>query len=71
MIKQAEEHISLVQTERSEYRRVLKVCAENLKEIFSSGGFLQVPPPHSKILPMSYKTTIHYSFDMAQQVMFC
>ena len=69
MIEQAEEHISVVQTEWSEYCRVPLVCTENLKQIFSSGGFLQVPPPNSKIPAMSYKTTMHYCFDMALQVM--
>ena len=70
MIKQAEEHISLVQTERSHYRTILEKCSENLKRLFTSGGVLQVPPPNSKIPAMSNKTTIHYSFDMAQQVMY-
>ena len=71
MIKQAEEHISLVQTERSYYRSVLKECSDNLKKTFTTGEVLQVPPPNARIPAMSNRTTFHYSFDMAQQVMFC
>ena len=69
-IKKAEEHTTLVQTERSHYREILKECASNLQKLFTSGEVLQVPPPNSKIPAMSNRTTIHYSFDMAQQVMF-
>ena len=71
MIKQAEEHISLVKEERTEYRKILQKCSDNLHKTFTSGGFLQVPPPFSRIPAMSNRTTLHYSFDMAQQVMFC
>ena len=70
MIKQAEEHISLVKEERAEYRKILKECSDNLHKLFTRGGFLQVPPPYSRIPAMSNRTTIDYSFDMAQQVMF-
>ena len=71
MIKQAEEHISLVKEERTEYRKILKECSDNLHKMFTSGGFLQVPTPYSRIPAISNRTTIHYSFDMAQQVMLC
>lgn len=68
IIKQAEEHISLVQMERSYYRSILKECADNLKKVFTLGEVLQIPPPNSRIPAMSNRTTFHYSFDMAQQV---
>ena len=66
MIKQAEEHISLVKEERAEYHKIPKESSDNLH----NGGFLQVPPPYSRIPAMTNRTTIDYSFDMAQQVMF-
>ena len=70
MIKQTEEHISLVKEERAEYRKIPKECSDNLHKLFTCGGFLQVPPPYSRIPAMTNRTTIDYSFDMAQQVMF-
>ena len=61
--------MALVQKERDHYRRVLKTCEENLKKVFSAGEQIQVPPPTFQEIPaMSNKTTMHYSFDMAQQV---
>lgn len=62
MIKEAEEHISLVQVEWSYYCSILKEYGENFKKTF---GVPQVPSPNSKIPAMTNRITIHCSFDMA------
>lgn len=62
-IKQAEEHITLVKQEREHYRSCCKTSSTNLKDCFAD-----VPSPGSHIPPRSHDITIHYSFDMAQQV---
>ena len=68
-IKAAEEHITAVTKERSYYRTI---CEESKKKIHglytSATGSFEPPPPHSIIGPLSSDTTVHYSFDMAQQV---
>ena len=58
----------MVEKERSHYRQILDTCADNLKKLFTIQGEVQVPPPFCNIPAMTNKTTIHYSFDMAQQV---
>ena len=35
--------------------------------MFSNGAF-NPPPPGSSVTPLSHDITVHYSFDMAQQV---
>ena len=62
-IKQAEEHIDLVKQERAHYRSCVDTSTANLTACFAD-----IPPPFSNIPPRSHDTTIHYSFDMAQQV---
>ena len=62
-IKSAEEHIGLVQRERGFYRQCLDVSSANHQRAFPI-----VPPPGSCLAANSTDTTIHYSFDMAQQV---
>ena len=63
-IKSAEEHIGLVQKEREYYRECLKISTTNLKAFFPV-----VPSPGCCLPANSIDTTIHYSFDMAQQVL--
>jgi len=60
--------MAVVQKERDHYCSVLKTCEENLKKVFSAGEQIQVLPPFREIPAMSNKTTMHYNFDMAQQV---
>ena len=60
--------MAVVQKERDHYRIVLKTCEENLKKVISAGEQIQVLLPFQEIPAMSNKTTMHYSFDMAQQV---
>ena len=62
-IKSAEEHINLVQKERAHYRECLDTSSSNLK-----ASFPVVSSPGSCLPANSTDTTIHYSFDMAQQV---
>ena len=65
----AKAHLDLVTQERSVYRDVCKTSRENLKSLFTmADGTFQPPCPASYTLPNSVKTTVHYSFDMAQQV---
>ena len=42
-----------------------KASAETLQNLFPD----EVPPPGARIPPNTRRVTIHYSFDMAQQVM--
>ena len=57
----------MVEKEQLHYCQILDTCADNLK-LFNIQGEVQVPPPFCNIPAMTNKTTIHYSFDMAQQV---
>ena len=69
-IKSAEEHITAVTKERSYYRTVCEESKKNITALYSSTmGSFEPPPPYSMIGPLSNDTTIHYSFDMAQQVL--
>ena len=62
----AKAHLDLVTQERSVYRDVCKTSRENLKSLFTTAdGTFQPPCPASYTPP---NTTVHYSFDMAQQV---
>ena len=64
----AEAHISLVSKERNHYKKVCKECKDNVREMFTTDNEY-VPPPTTVSQPaMSRDTTMHYSFDMAQQV---
>ncbi|XP_065884511.1 uncharacterized protein [Dysidea avara] len=63
-IKQAERHLKLVKEERAKYRGACEKSATTLEKLFSAGP----PPPDACVPPKSHKGTIHYSFDMAQQV---
>ena len=59
-IKRAEAHISLVSKERNHYRKSCKECKDNVRSAFTI--------ENNYVPAMSRDTTIHYSFDMAQQV---
>ena len=69
VISAAKTHLDVVKQERSLYRDACKSSRENLKSTFTTAdGTLQPPGPTSITPPRSVKTTVHYSFDMAQQV---
>ena len=59
----AQKHMNLVKQERAHYRQCCQTSSENLKSCFPV-----VPPPSCALPANSTDTTIHYSFDMAQQV---
>ena len=67
-IKAAEEHITAVTKERSYYRNICEASKKNISELFAYGESFDLPPPNSMLRPLSNDTTIHFSFDMAQQV---
>ena len=68
-IKAAEEHLRIVQVERSFYNTTLKVCRDSVRAHFTDeDGVLKYPPLSSKTPPNSVDIQVHYSFDYAQQV---
>ena len=67
-IDKAKDHLEIVTTERSLYRDACKSSREALKAAFTEGDLFQPPPPLSYSPPKSHQMTVHYSFDMAQQV---
>ena len=68
--KAAEEHITAVTKERSYYRSICADSKKNMVALYTSTtGSFDPPPPCSVIRPLCNDTTIHYSFDMAQQVL--
>ena len=54
--------------ERSYYRTVCDDAKRNIRTIFTENGVFSPPPPFSRREPCSVQSTMHYSFDMAQQV---
>ena len=59
---------SAADKDNTTYRDVCKSARQNLKDTFTTDGTLQPPGPGSVIPPLSNRTVMHYSFDMAQQV---
>ena len=54
--------------ERSLYCNACKSSRETLKAAFTEADLFQPPPPLSYSPPKRHQITVHYSFDMAQQV---
>ena len=54
-----------MKAERSLYKEICNGSAESLEELYGNN----VPPPAIMIPPNTNRATIHYSFDMAQQVL--
>ena len=67
-IKDAEEHLRIVQVERSFYKSTCDACRESVRTFFSVDGEFQPPSLSSNITPNSNDIKVHYSFDYAQQV---
>jgi len=67
-IKQAENHLLDVTTERSVYKATLDKAKSSIVTHFSSNGEFSPPPPGADRPPNSTPIEAHYSFDMAQQV---
>ena len=68
VISLARDHLKIVGEERSAYRTICKTTRQNLKDHYEVDGTLQPPAPGSMVPAMNTEITMHYSFDMAQQV---
>ena len=66
-LKVAEKHIELVTSERSFYKELIKASKETAKDFFKE-ILHQLPSPGAMVPANTYNMTMHYSFDMAQQV---
>lgn len=64
-LQTAQEHLTLVQIERSFYKTTSDDCKRSVQERFTIGDDFK-PPPLSP--PNSVPIKVHYSFDYAQQV---
>ena len=69
-IKTAEEHLRIVQVERSYYKTTCDDCQDKVHTHFTVDGKLQLPALSSNLAPNSNDISVHYSFDYAQQVHF-
>jgi len=67
-IKSAEEHIKIVSRERNYKRKLCKDTKDEIKSIFTSDDQFKPPPVTSSFAAMSLSAKVHYSFDMAQQI---
>ena len=68
MISLAKDHLKIVGEERSANWTICKTTRQNLKDHYEVDGTLQPPAPGSMLPAMNTEITMHYSFDMAQQV---
>ena len=68
MLKDAEAHPYRATQERSYYRSAIDTAKEILKKTFTMDGQLKVPPVSACLAPVTRNITMHFSFDMAQQV---
>ena len=69
-LRRAEEHLRLVQVERSYYKTKCDECRESIRSFFTTDGEFRPPPLSSNITPNSNNIKAHYSFDYAQQIHF-
>ena len=69
-IKAAQDHLTLVQLERSFYNTTCDTCREQIYDHFTINDMFEPPPTNSNILPNSNDICAHYSFDYTQQVHF-
>ena len=58
----------LASKERSLYRSVCNNAKQETRKVFTVNDKFSSPPPFFSLQPCSNQTTMHYSFDMAQQV---
>lgn len=66
----AQEHLKLVQLERSFYKTTCDECRRSIREFFTEDDVFKPPPLASNPPPNSLPIKVHYSFDYAQQVHF-
>ena len=69
-IRQAEQHLKEVTKERSLYKTAIDTAKQSIRQYFSSDGVFSPPQPACKSQPSSRLITAHYSFDVAQQVLY-
>ncbi len=67
-LQNAMDHLQIVASERSQYRKSVLDCSASLRSKFISNGLFQLPPLSSKIPANSKTMKVHYSFDYAQMV---
>ena len=67
ILKDAEAHLLLATQERSYYKSLIDTAKAVLQQIFTVNGELKLPCLHARLSPGT-QITMHYSFDMAQQV---
>ena len=68
IIKNAEEHLRIVQIERSYYKTKCDECRKEVMAMFKSGENFEPPSLASQTPANSRDLSAHYSFDYAQQV---
>jgi len=61
-------NIKHVKEERDYYRKACKDSTKALEELYKHGETMEVPLPGAQVPCRTNNKTIHYSFDMAQQV---
>ena len=66
-IREAQEHLRVVQLERSYYKTTCDECRATVTSHFTTDSQFSPPSPLSAIVPVS-SIKVHYSFDYAQQV---
>ena len=64
-IKDAEEHLRIVQVDSSFYKSACDACRESVRAFFSVDGEFQPPSLSSNTTPNSNDIKVHYSFDYA------
>lgn len=69
-LKDAVEHLRVVQIERSFYKTTCDECRDSVRAHFTVDGRFQPPSLSSKIPANSNNIKVHYSFDYVQQVHF-
>ena len=68
VLKAAEEHLRIVQIERSTYKTKCDECKRDITTHFTLDGKFEPPLPSSMSPANSRDITAHYSFDYAQQI---
>lgn len=69
-IKQAENHLLDVTTERSVYQSALETAKKSVVPYFTEDSTFSPPPPAAQVPTNTAPISAHYSFDMAQQVFY-
>ena len=69
-VQHAQEHLQIVQCERSNYKTTCDDCEREVKDFFTNDGVFQPPPLSSQAPANSRRIRVHYSFDYTQQVHF-